>query len=107
MAEEGDGPQLVFLGTGASEPMKYRGASSVYLGLPSGKGFLLDAGEAAWGQLLRFFGPQEAAEKVHSLHCFLPCLCPFSLRCSTVRIPGVSLGVGKNVRDFSPLVTPT
>jgi ribonuclease Z len=53
--------QVIFLGTGAAVPSKYRNVSSTYVQFGSGErfhGVLLDAGEGTLGQLLRRFGPQ-------------------------------------------------
>ena len=63
-AAPGGGPHLVFLGTGCAEPSKYRGASALHLRAAPGAGLLLDAGEGAWGQLVRFYGRRGALQQV-------------------------------------------
>lgn len=63
----GGGPRLVFLGTGCAEPSKYRGASALHLRPAPGAGLLLDAGEGAWGQLVRFYGRRGAQQQVGRL----------------------------------------
>ena len=63
-ASPGGGPHLVFLGTGCAEPSKYRGASALHLRAAPGAGLLLDAGEGAWGQLVRFYGRRRALRQV-------------------------------------------
>lgn len=60
----GGGPHLVFLGTGCAEPSKYRGASALHLRAAPGAGLLLDAGEGAWGALVRHYGERGAARQV-------------------------------------------
>jgi ribonuclease Z len=52
-------PQLVFLGTGAAIPSKYRNVSSFMLRWPTGahtKSMLFDCGEGTFGQLVRAHG---------------------------------------------------
>eukprot|EP00850_Spirogloea_muscicola_P009327 SM000052S17719 [mRNA] locus=s52:317632:322429:+ [translate_table: standard] len=56
-----EGFEVTFLGTGCAEPSKYRGSSSISCQLHTpGLGILLDAGEGAWGQLVRKMGPDAA-----------------------------------------------
>eukprot|EP00850_Spirogloea_muscicola_P018151 SM000163S02319 [mRNA] locus=s163:142573:147370:- [translate_table: standard] len=56
-----EGFEVTFLGTGCAEPSKYRGSSSISCQLHTpGLGILLDAGEGAWGQLVRKLGPDAA-----------------------------------------------
>lgn len=55
-------PRLYFLGTGAALPSKYRNVTSIYLGIPTYGGLLLDAGEGSFGQLARLFGLHAALE---------------------------------------------
>lgn len=45
--------EIVLLGTGASQPSKYRNVSSIYVNLFSKGGILLDSGEATLAQLIR------------------------------------------------------
>jgi ribonuclease Z len=64
MAEREDPAQVLFLGTGSAEPSKYRGSAGMHVRLGPGKGLLLDAGEGAWGGLLRHYGPAQARAEV-------------------------------------------
>lgn len=48
-----DDLEIVLLGTGSSQPSKYRNVSSVYINLFSKGGLLLDCGEGTLGQLKR------------------------------------------------------
>ena len=48
-----DDMELVLLGTGSSQPSKYRNVSSVYINLYSKGSLLLDCGEGTLGQLKR------------------------------------------------------
>lgn len=59
-------PHVLFLGTGAALPSKYRNVTSVYVSVPSSGGILLDAGEGSFGQLARRFGI-DAAYKVRGI----------------------------------------
>lgn len=45
--------ELVFLGTGSSQPSKYRNVSSIYVNLFDKGSMLLDCGEGTLGQLKR------------------------------------------------------
>jgi len=45
--------EITFLGTGSSQPSKYRNVSSVYINLYAQGGILLDCGEGTLGQLRR------------------------------------------------------
>lgn len=67
MAARGDRAQVLFLGTGSAEPSKYRGSAGVQVRLSGGRGLLLDAGEGAWGALLRHYGPAQARAEVRLL----------------------------------------
>lgn len=60
-------PTLTFLGTGSAEPSAHRGASSMYLACPSGRGALLDAGEGAAGALKRALGAEGGRKAFASL----------------------------------------
>ena len=64
MAQQGNGTQVLFLGTGCAEPSKYRGSSGIHVRLGNDRGLLLDAGEGVWGQLLRHYGPEKARAQV-------------------------------------------
>lgn len=48
-----DDLEIVLLGTGSSQPSKYRNVSSIYINLFSRGGLLLDCGEGTLGQLKR------------------------------------------------------
>eukprot|EP00850_Spirogloea_muscicola_P006326 SM000030S11335 [mRNA] locus=s30:209714:214717:+ [translate_table: standard] len=52
--------ELVFLGTGSSQPSKYRNVSSIYVNLFHKGGLLLDCGEGTYAQLKRRHGPENA-----------------------------------------------
>lgn len=45
--------EITFLGTGSSQPSKYRNVSSIYINLFTQGGILLDCGEGTLGQLKR------------------------------------------------------
>jgi ribonuclease Z len=49
--------EITFLGTGSSQPSKYRNVSSIYLNMFAQGGMLLDCGEGTLGQLKRRFVP--------------------------------------------------
>ncbi|XP_062188934.1 tRNase Z TRZ3, mitochondrial-like [Phragmites australis] len=61
--------EITFLGTGSSQPSKYRNVSSIYINLFARGGILLDCGEGTLGQLKRRFGVHGADEAVKSLRC--------------------------------------
>ncbi|KAK9681702.1 hypothetical protein RND81_10G021400 [Saponaria officinalis] len=61
--------EIVLLGTGSSQPSKYRNVSSIFINLFSKGGLLLDCGEGTLGQLKRRFGAEVADEVVRSLRC--------------------------------------
>lgn len=48
-----DDLEIVLLGTGSSQPSKYRNVSSIYINLFSKGGLLLDCGEGSLGQMKR------------------------------------------------------
>ncbi|XP_058006065.1 tRNAse Z TRZ4, mitochondrial isoform X2 [Hevea brasiliensis] len=64
-----DDLEIVLLGTGSSQPSKYRNVSSVYINLFSKGGLLLDCGEGTLGQLKRRFGVEGADLVVRNLKC--------------------------------------
>lgn len=45
--------EMVFLGTGSSQPSKYRNVSSIYVHLFKRGGIMLDCGEGTYAQLKR------------------------------------------------------
>ena len=53
-------PELVFLGTGAAIPSKYRNVSAILLRVPGAGAAVLDAGEGTLGQLRRRLGAAAA-----------------------------------------------
>ncbi|GAB4850232.1 tRNAse Z trz4, mitochondrial [Ancistrocladus abbreviatus] len=61
--------EIVLLGTGSSQPSKYRNVSSVYINLFSKGSLLFDCGEGTLGQLKRRFGMEGADNAVRSLRC--------------------------------------
>ncbi|KAL3631919.1 tRNAse Z trz4, mitochondrial [Castilleja foliolosa] len=61
--------EIVLLGTGSSQPSKYRNVSSIFINLFSRGSLLLDCGEGTLGQLKRRFGIQGADEAVRNLRC--------------------------------------
>ena len=61
--------EVVFLGTGAALPSKYRNVTSIYINRFSKGGLLLDCGEGALGQLTRRFGLDGVKRVVCSLAC--------------------------------------
>nr|XP_004252351.4 tRNAse Z TRZ4, mitochondrial-like isoform X1 [Solanum lycopersicum] len=61
--------EIVFLGTGSSQPSKYRNVSSIFINLFLNGSILLDCGEGTLGQLKRRFGVEGADEAVKGLKC--------------------------------------
>ncbi|KAI3786081.1 hypothetical protein L1987_45208 [Smallanthus sonchifolius] len=61
--------EIVLLGTGSSQPSKYRNVSSIFINLFSKGSLLLDCGEGTLGQLKRRFGIQGADNAVKNLKC--------------------------------------
>uniref|UniRef100_A0ACD5VPN7 Uncharacterized protein n=1 Tax=Avena sativa TaxID=4498 RepID=A0ACD5VPN7_AVESA len=61
--------EITFLGTGSSQPSKYRNVSSIYINMFAQGGMLLDCGEGTLGQLKRRFGVSGADEIVKNLRC--------------------------------------
>jgi ribonuclease Z len=56
-------PEIITLGTGSSQPSKYRNVSGTLIRLPSDQGnVLLDCGENTTGQLRRSFSPEQYEE---------------------------------------------
>ncbi|KAF5739168.1 zinc phosphodiesterase ELAC protein 2 [Tripterygium wilfordii] len=64
-----DDLEIVLLGTGSSQPSKYRNVSSVYINLFSKGSLLLDCGEGTLGQLKRRYGVEGADNAVKNLSC--------------------------------------
>ncbi|KAA8540384.1 hypothetical protein F0562_024697 [Nyssa sinensis] len=61
--------EIVLLGTGSSQPSKYRNVSSIFINLFSRGSLLLDCGEGTLGQLKRRFGVEGADDAVRGLRC--------------------------------------
>ncbi|XP_059285910.1 tRNAse Z TRZ4, mitochondrial-like [Lycium ferocissimum] len=61
--------EIVLLGTGSSQPSKYRNVSSIFINLFSKGSILFDCGEGTLGQLKRRFGVEGADEAVKGLRC--------------------------------------
>eukprot|EP01018_Ginkgo_biloba_P002572 Gb_04947 [translate_table: standard] len=61
--------EIVFLGTGSSQPSKYRNVSSIFVNLFSHGGILLDCGEGTLAQLKRRFGVRGADDVLKALKC--------------------------------------
>ncbi|GAB2293508.1 tRNAse Z trz4, mitochondrial [Dionaea muscipula] len=59
--------EIVLLGTGSSQPSKYRNVTSIYINLFSKGSLLFDCGEGTLGQLKRRFGLEGADNAVRSL----------------------------------------
>ncbi|KAJ0076391.1 hypothetical protein Patl1_34080 [Pistacia atlantica] len=64
-----DDLEIVLLGTGSSQPSKYRNVSSIYINLFSKGSLLLDCGEGTLGQLKRRYGVEGADNAVRNLRC--------------------------------------
>ncbi|KAI3411546.1 Ribonuclease Z [Psidium guajava] len=64
-----DDLEIVLLGTGSSQPSKYRNVSSIYINLFTKGGLLLDCGEGTLGQMKRRFGVGGADDAVKGLRC--------------------------------------
>lgn len=64
-----DTMEVVFLGTGAAIPAKYRNVTGIYVHLFSRGGMMLDCGEGSFGQLVRKYGWQGARKVVAALEC--------------------------------------
>lgn len=59
--------QLVFLGTGAAMPSKYRNVSGLFLDLGAKGCMMIDCGEGSLSQLIRRYGPEGARDKLRKL----------------------------------------
>ncbi|XP_062156167.1 tRNAse Z TRZ4, mitochondrial [Alnus glutinosa] len=64
-----DDLEIILLGTGSSQPSKYRNVSSIHINLFSKGGLLLDCGEGTLGQLKRRYGVEGADYAVRGLRC--------------------------------------
>lgn len=64
-----DEVEIVLLGTGSSQPSKYRNVSSIYINLFSKGSLLLDCGEGTLAQLRRRFGMEGTVDAVKNLRC--------------------------------------
>ncbi|KAI3948817.1 hypothetical protein MKX01_022231 [Papaver californicum] len=61
--------EIVFLGTGSSQPSKHRNVSSIFINLFSKGSLLIDCGEGTLGQLRRRFGVVGANDILPGLKC--------------------------------------
>ncbi|WOL12430.1 hypothetical protein Cni_G21197 [Canna indica] len=61
--------EVVLLGTGSSQPSKYRNVSSIFVNLFSRGSLLFDCGEGTLAQLKRRFGIKGADDAVKGLKC--------------------------------------
>lgn len=61
--------EIVLLGTGSSQPSKYRNVTSIFINLFSNGSLLLDCGEGTLAQLKRRFGIGGADDAVRGLRC--------------------------------------
>ncbi|EIE21088.1 Metallo-hydrolase/oxidoreductase, partial [Coccomyxa subellipsoidea C-169] len=61
--------EILFLGTGAAMPSKYRNVTATYLHIFARGGMLLDCGEGTYGQLRRRYGAAAADAVVAGLTC--------------------------------------
>ncbi|XP_030969986.1 tRNAse Z TRZ4, mitochondrial-like isoform X2 [Quercus lobata] len=64
-----DDLEIVLLGTGSSQPSKYRNVSSIFINLFAKGSLLLDCGEGTLGQLKRRYGVEGADDAVRHLRC--------------------------------------
>lgn len=60
-------PKLVFLGTGSCIPNKTRNTSAILVELEKDRFILMDCGEGTYGQIVRFFGHERAAQVLSNL----------------------------------------
>ncbi|KHG22626.1 Zinc phosphodiesterase ELAC 2 [Gossypium arboreum] len=61
--------EVTFLGTGSSQPSKYRNVTAIYFNLFSNGSLLLDCGEGTLAQLKRRYGMEGAESAVRNLAC--------------------------------------
>eukprot|EP00960_Hanusia_phi_P037536 753007-Hanusia_phi.AAC.6 len=59
--------KVLFLGTGASSPFKYRTVSSIHVELEDGSGVLLDAGDGTYSAMVRKMGKNRAEDMLRNL----------------------------------------
>ncbi|KAE8703229.1 F-box/WD repeat-containing protein 7-like [Hibiscus syriacus] len=64
-----DDLEITFLGTGSSQPSKYRNVTAIYFNLFSNGSLLLDCGEGTLAQLKRRYGSEGAENAVRHLAC--------------------------------------
>ncbi|MBA0676072.1 hypothetical protein Goari_017581, partial [Gossypium aridum] len=64
-----DDLEVTFLGTGSSQPSKYRNVTAIYFNLFSNGSLLLDCGEGTLAQLKRRYGMEGAESTVRNLAC--------------------------------------
>lgn len=61
--------EVTFLGTGAAVPSKYRNVTSIFVNLFDRGCLFMDAGEGAYSQLRRRYGPAQADDFIKRLGC--------------------------------------
>ena len=66
--KEGDA-EIIFLGTGSSQPAKYRNVTGIFLDQPALGSMFIDVGEGSYGQLRRCVGEKAAEEALLRLRC--------------------------------------
>ncbi|KAF2462010.1 hypothetical protein BDY21DRAFT_267842, partial [Lineolata rhizophorae] len=59
--------EVITLGTGSSQPSKYRNVSATLVRVPNHGAYLLDCGENTLGQLQRFYDPEELLQILRDL----------------------------------------
>ncbi|CEI38653.1 hypothetical protein FVEN_g4793 [Fusarium venenatum] len=63
--------EIIPLGTGSSQPGKYRNVSSTLIRVPGIGNYLLDVGEGTLGQIRRLFGEEETGNILRDLKCIV------------------------------------
>ncbi|OBS17860.1 hypothetical protein FPOA_09589 [Fusarium poae] len=63
--------EIIPLGTGSSQPGKYRNVSSTLIRVPGIGNYLLDVGEGTLGQIQRLFGEKETGDILRDLKCIV------------------------------------
>ncbi|KAJ7558868.1 hypothetical protein O6H91_04G059400 [Diphasiastrum complanatum] len=96
--------EIVFLGTGSSQPSKYRNVSAIYLHLFDCGGLLLDCGEGTYAQLKRRFGIEGADTIVENLKCIWVSHIHADHHSGLARILSVRAQILKKQQKFVPLI---
>nr|CAD1843410.1 unnamed protein product [Ananas comosus var. bracteatus] len=95
--------EITLLGTGSSQPSKYRNVSSVFINLFARGCMLLDCGEGTLAQLKRRFGVKGADEVVKNLKCIWVSHIHADHHTGLVRILALRNRLSKNV-PHEPLI---